>query len=313
LKLGVILIHGIGNESPNWADEKIQKLKEKILEETKALSLQRPPASIDDIACIASAFWKDVFKDSQTELQNLLDEYYESKIKNTSNLGFWSRVWLFATREFRKLQNRVISWFVGDIIGYMSGAMAKERVYEDIKKCFVELRRCLESSNDKAQVTFVTHSLGTVIGSDFIYDYFMKNSKKDVDLSDHFLISNIFTIGSPIALFSLKFGGPGAFRKPIHVQAQRGRWLNILDLDDPVAMPLAILNEEYKKAVWADIQVDAGKYGVAHTEYFNKSDTMTIIAKKIAIDWAVLNKHKDETAANALYEKFDHWVQEEAK
>ena len=50
--------------------------------------------------------------------------------------------------------------------------------------------------------------------------------------------------------------------------AGSGRWVNIFDEDDPVGMPLKVLNEAYNKVVHKDVLVNSGVYGISHTNYF---------------------------------------------
>ena len=108
-------------------------------------------------------------------------------------------------------------------------------------------------------VTFISHSLGTVIASNNIFDKMDVHRKAGINcMYERFVLSNMFTVGSPIALFSMKFDGPESFNRPIEVEAANGRWVNFLDKDDPFAMPLRLLNTSYSNAVFSDQQVDSG-------------------------------------------------------
>ncbi|MGE5279388.1 MAG: hypothetical protein ACM3L6_01415, partial [Deltaproteobacteria bacterium] len=120
-------------------------------------------------------------------------------------------------------------------------------------------------------------SLGTVIASDFIWDCQFKGLMKP------FALGNVFTMGSPIALFALRYGAE-LFNQPIEVKAP-GRWVNILDADDPIAYPLKPLNKEYDHAVLADREVSVGPLGVAHTRYWNAPVVHALIGRKLALDW----------------------------
>ena len=55
-------------------------------------------------------------------------------------------------------------------------------------------------------------------------------------------------------------------------------------------MPLKPLNAAYDRAVWKDAHVDSGPYLLAHAGYFSKSGTLTIIGRKLALDWLALNR-----------------------
>ena len=59
------------------------------------------------------------------------------------------------------------------------------------------------------------------------------------------------------------------------------------------------------EAVFLDVKVDAGIYGLSHTEYFKKKETLTIVSRKLAIDWIALNQKKNEVEITSLYTDFD--------
>ncbi len=71
---------------------------------------------------------------------------------------------------------------------------------------------------------FVAHSLGTVITSDYIYeqDSLESNVSGPKVTKDQFILSNLFTVGSPISLFSLRFGGPEMFQAQFQLKAPPG-------------------------------------------------------------------------------------------
>ena len=93
------------------------------------------------------------------------------------------------------------------------------------------------------------------------------------------------------------------------VETREGRWLNIFDDDDPVGMKLRGLNKAYAEAVHQDVQVDAGPYGVSHTEYFNKQAVLDLIANKLAIDWLRLNDIGPQESHTKRLAEFDERLQ----
>jgi hypothetical protein len=162
-----------------------------------------------------------------------------------------------------------------DIIGYLNPEI-KARIQLRIKD---ELKII---NGDQESVTFISHSLGTVIASDFIWD---RQDKKDFG---NFQLGNFFTMGSPIALFALRWGAE-LFNKPIRIDAP-GAWINILDKDDPIAYPLKGLNKEYNAAVREDKEVDTGLVGISHVKYWKNKEVHQTIARKLAEDWVRGNK-----------------------
>jgi hypothetical protein len=73
------------------------------------------------------------------------------------------------------------------------------------------------------------------------------------------------------------------------METERGRWINLFDRDDPVGMPLRPLNPAYRKAVFRDVDVQAGLYLVSHLRYFTHSKVLELIAHKLALDWIACN------------------------
>jgi hypothetical protein len=128
----------------------------------------------------------------------------------------------------------------------------------------------------KAPLTIVAHSLGTVVSSDFVWDRTKPRKNRTTPFHPRLTFMNFFTLGSPLALFSLQHGGPEAFSQPIHVEHPDGRWINIRDRDDPVGMPLKSLNAEYHAAVHHDGEVDTGDYLLSHMGCFKNGSCPTL-------------------------------------
>lgn len=112
-------------------------------------------------------------------------------------------------------------------------------------------------------------------------------------------------MGSPLPLFSLQFGGPEVFNKPIAIQDSLGRWVNIYDKNDPIAYPLKLLNEAYNRVVLKDQEVHAGMFGIAHLKYWTNQSVHLIIARKLALDWLRFNNALDKSRLDGLYAKYD--------
>ena len=99
------------------------------------------------------------------------------------------------------------------------------------------------------------------------------------------------------------------FTSPISVESPTGRWVNIFDEDDPVGMPLKVLNEAYDKVVLKDVLVNSGVYGISHTKYFKRSSkVLDIICQKLAIDWIALNQKLPQGEIERLYAEYDRTV-----
>lgn len=302
MKLAVILVHGIGPTKENWAIDIIKELKDKTVSQISKILTDTKTPDIDEILEIRSVYWKDVFKKREDDLNKILDQQIEVLNVSPSLVGNIAKI---VRRKIFEAQNEIATDFIGDIIVY-GNPTAQKDIYGKISQTLDNAAQKIASSNSKTPLTIIAHSLGTVIASDFIYDLHKeRQAKGETGFDSRFCLYNLFTVGSPIALFSLRFGDPATFNKPIHVEDEKGRWLNIYDTDDPVGMPLRPLNNAYANAVFKDVKVDAGIYGLSHTSYFNHSKTLDMISCKLAIDCAALNKKLSQEKIDNLYRQYD--------
>lgn len=299
MKIGVLLVHGIGGQTKDWANDIITDLNTRTFSILKNVLGEDGPSNCEEILIVKSVHWQDVLHESQHKLREILEILGDKSKKNLiGKIGRWLR------KKVRLFQSRIISEYIGDIIGYLNEdtkRLIQGKVTNGIEELLNEMKVC----NGKTPITIVSHSLGTVISSDYIYD--LRN--KDVvpkEIQEKVNIDNFFTIGSPIALFALKHGDVNSFNTPINVENKRGRWINIYDEDDPVGMPLKSLNEEYKKAVLKDVHVNAGFYGVSHTKYFLQAETLDIVCNKLTLDWIIYNKKLNKEKIDNFIKKYDN-------
>lgn len=304
MKLAVVLIHGIGNSRRGWASKIIPAIENRLKSKLKNILGEQPPG-IHEIAIISHAYWEGIFRDRERKLE----EKFNGFPKPVKAGGpWWDRLLRRIWRLFKRFQNEIITGFIGDIIGYLHKD-AQKAVYHKISDT---LKACHSRMGvEKAPLTFVAHSLGTVITSDYIYE--QNNPGSDTSgpkiMKDSFTLQNLFTVGSPLALFSLRFGGPEMFTKPVSVETPSGRWVNIFDEDDPVGMPLKVLNDAYDKVVHRDVFVNSGVYGISHANYFKRSSrVLDIICQKLAIDWIALNQKLPQEQIDKLYQEYDRTV-----
>ncbi len=280
-KIYVLIVHGIGRPLPGYAAPLMQGLREKF---NFFLQTQlKSKADFSNELDMREVIWDGVLAENQAKLAGLLKKGFNDNQAH----GFRSvltKVFSFVTRPLLKLRTDFAAEAIGDIIGYKNS-----EAYPRIQQCFVDvIDRILPLSinpADKQHLTVIAHSLGTVISSDFIYD----RQKKFGQVHENFAFCNLFTLGSPLALFALQYGIE-LFKSPIRLEDSSGQWINIFDLDDPVAYPLKNLNKAYNQAVSADQEVNTGGFGISHTRYFENSNVQELIAKKLAQDWLILNE-----------------------
>ncbi|GEM_PF-1011752 len=315
MKLAVVLVHGIGNTRKDWADKIIPAVQSRLKSKLRNILGSQAPVAIDDVAVISYVYWEGVFNDRENKLKEALSGF-PKPVK--AGGPWWDRllkwirgifVWIWRIFK-RKIQNEVISNYIGDIVGYLHKD-AQKAVYSKVSDVLGGCASRIGTVQTKIPLTFIAHSLGTVITSDYIYE--QNNPASDTSrtkiMKERFVLNNLFTVGSPISLFSLRFGGPEMFTSPVSVESPSGRWVNIFDEDDPVGMPLKVLNEAYNKVVHKDVLVNSGVYGISHTNYFKRSSkVLDIICQKLAIDWVALNQKLPQADIERLYAQYDETV-----
>lgn len=307
MKLAVVLVHGIGNTRKDWADKIIPAVQRRLQSKLKKILGPQSPAAMDDVAVISHVYWEGVFNDRENKLKEALDGF-PKPVK--AGGPWWNRLLKRIWRFFKRIQNEVISNYICDIVGYLHSDSQKA-VYSKVSDVLGGCASRIGAAQAKIPLTFIAHSLGTVITSDYIYE--QNNPTSDTSrtkiMKERFVLDNLFTVGSPISLFSLRFGGPEMFTSPVSVESPSGRWVNIFDEDDPVGMPLKVLNEAYNKVVHKDVLVNSGVYGISHTNYFKRSSkVLDIICQKLAIDWIALNQKLPQADIERLYAQYDETV-----
>ncbi|MDQ5824586.1 MAG: hypothetical protein M3441_10315 [Chloroflexota bacterium] len=143
-------------------------------------------------------------------------------------------------------------------------------------------------------VTVIAHSLGSVVAFETIYDNVRNNTKWT---AANFKPSNLFTMGSPLALATLdmdrRIGShnppPGSQALPhAEVVLDEGVWYNFLDAQDLIAYPLEVLFQDRFKL--QDIVVQTGANpGKAHTGYWTNNEVIEFIAGRLKLDFQRIN------------------------
>lgn len=193
------------------------------------------------------------------------------------------------------LKTSFATQFIGDIISYND-----DSVWPQINQRITKELDVLNGEPLGVNLTFIAHSLGTVISSDYIRE----RQKEKGKLHEKVILSNFFTMGAPITLFSINYADSSMFKKPVEIEDVYGKWINILDDNDPIAYSIKDLNDDYKNAVFMDKKVEVGPYAVAHIKYWSDKKVHSIIAKKLAIDWLRLNGKRDGAEIKGLYKEY---------
>jgi len=283
-KIAVAIIHGVGKQDPNFADGMAQELKDRFAREMgKKL---KDPAS--DLA-ILPVYWAPVLQGAEEEL--------------------WKRMKRAGELDFTTLRRFLVD-FAADAIAYQP-TPTDRRIYDGIHEKFAEsLNRLAAEAGEKAPLCVIAHSLGSVIASNYFYDLQhpkrpliaarVKKKIGDTPLERGETLTLFYTLGSPIAIWSLRypnFGVPIEVPSPglsKHYPDLAGEWVNYYDEDDVIAYPLKTLNEAYRKVIKADREINAGGLlsswnPVSHLGYWTDNDVTKPIARELARTWRTVN------------------------
>tara|TARA_B100001964_G_scaffold103835_1_gene116052 strand:+ start:41 stop:886 length:846 start_codon:yes stop_codon:yes gene_type:complete len=267
----VVFIHGVGAQKKGYS----KKIKKLITDK------------VDDfISGDAGLIFREVLWAPVTE---------------THQKDLWKRVNKKGDLDLIKLRKFFIS-FGGDFIAYQQSKVGKP-VYDDVnEKVQIEIDSIKkEYPGEKIEFTFVSHSLGTVI----ITNYLHNNSKPKSPKIKKIQATNLFTLGSPLALWTLLWGGAANATKPVQVSRPNGAWINILDDEDIIGYPLKSLNSEYNKAVDKDYVTEIGGLfsmgnPLSHMKYWEDRNVIKPIAYKLKMDYFRIHNGKPYKRAEYL-------------
>jgi len=246
-KTAILVIHGIGDNEPNFADD----FKNLIAQNT---------LNIDNVEVkVFPCYWKDLIRNTEDSLD-----------KQVTNLKY-------------KILRKFMIEFVGDATAYQLSDDNNDfyrAVHGRVNETLEEINEWLE---DDGNLIWVGHSLGTVITSNFIWDaqvpssdgnkYFQASDNAKLALNK---LDSLFTLGSPLLVWSLQ---DNKDFKPVTVN----RWLNIYSKYDVIGYPIKDINDNYRndKNI-TDYELSVGgiisKYSpLCHVDYLCDSTFIDII------------------------------------
>lgn len=293
MKLAVGFIHGIGKQKEGFHVEMASKLAERLAEVCPGIELYAE-----------GIYWADITDRLENKLKSRLAPY-----------GLRWDNWV-------DVRGYMIS-FLGDAIAYQplpheDDSIAHEYIYADIHERFCEkLQSLSDRAGADAPLCLISHSLGSIIASNYIYD--LQNGKlparirgrirrSDSPLAQGHTLTHFFTMGSPIALWTMRyedFGRPIAFPAPILREQglPYGEWANFYDIDDIIAYPLKALSQLYESAVTADVEVKnpgwlANTPLGSHGGYYQSDAVMNRIVASLA-EFYNRSAARGETAAGS--------------
>ncbi|MCI0679739.1 chemotaxis protein [bacterium] len=264
-KITVAIIHGVGKQEPDFAEPTARLLKKYF---------SREVGSAEGLV-IKPVYWEPVVQGAEDLL--------------------WKRVKEGGRIRWRKSRRYAID-YGGDALAYQPTPWDRT-MYDEIHMVFAAALNALaEEAGENAPLCVISHSLGTVIASNYFYDLSQEYSRGRVILSDTMrsrigdtplehgkTFSRFYTMGSPIAVWALRYGVEN-FGAPISIS---GEWVNYYDPDDIIGYPLKTLNDSYNQAVMADVAVNAG--GIlnfwnpsCHSYYWTRLSVIKPIAQSLA-------------------------------
>lgn len=271
-KQAIIYVHGIGEQKPGYS----HKSAEKVQETFSRLLLKKDASIVPPDLVFREVVWAPITSGPQAEL--------------------WKRVNRKHDLDMVKLRKLLIS-FAGDAIAYQKTGVGDE-VYNAIDGKVQSTIDSIKAEypDDELEFTIVAHSLGTIIASNYLYDH-----------ADGITATNLFTLGSPLAVWALRYGDPAAADRPVHVERPNGAWINILDDEDVIGYPLRELNPQYRQAVDMDYVAEIGGLismgnPISHIGYWEDGNAIKPIACKLAIDY--LRIHQGKPYSKPAYLKY---------
>lgn len=276
--LRVIFIHGIAPTVISWDfAARLSKLILKKLVQYNVVPEGASSEEIDQIVTFERVNYSMVGDDAQ---ERLLQAYEQEAEKLYS---FAARLNRMAGLD--KIRRQIIT-SVSDVMVYKSKEWSGE-----IQKMVLDRIEPYIATGDA--VSIIAHSLGSVVAFDTLYASVGHNPKwKDAD----FRPSNLFTMGSPIALFTLDLEREAKHRGSriqdddslVPMVQDDGVWYNFLDAQDVIAYPLETLFKDVFDL--KDIVVQTGTNPrKAHDGYWSNAEVADFIAGRLKLDFQRIN------------------------
>ncbi len=276
-KLGVLVIHGMGEQDSMFADGLITEVSQRL-------------GTVANDVCWESAWWAPVLENAESTILGRLSEGNQL--------------------DFMKLRHFVFH-ALGDAVAYqrVPGGTARTNVYEQIHRVVaVALNRLRTATRAGAPVgakevplVVIAHSLGGHIMSNHIWDLQKQVGPTRAIDPNPFetaqTLAGIVTIGCNIPLFALAYNKMEPIAFPAsdikdcfpdgtapEKLAAAAKWLNLYDPDDVLGYPLKPLSYRYGQIVSEDRAVNVGGMvtswnPASHGEYWSDNEVTKPIAE----------------------------------
>lgn len=262
-ELAVLVIHGMGSQAPDFAEDMIAELIDRISDLVK------------DPEMIA---WKPIY------WANILEGRQREYLRDAKRAG---------DLDYIGLRRFLLSAF-GDASAYQNVKSYKNTTYKKIHKRVGKSIKSLYVTGLQSKpkpLIVMAHSLGGHIMSNYIWDMQQSTNAKISPFERMEKLSGMVTFGCNIPLFTFAYEKVEPIEFPLEKLPQhlkkKAKWLNFYDPDDVLAYPLKAINSDYKKTVTKDIPINVGGVfsswnPLAHGEYWTDNDFTKPVAKFIA-------------------------------
>jgi hypothetical protein len=262
-KLGVLLVHGMGDQSPSFGAKFIADME-------RRLRKLRVPA--DDVVW-GSGYWAGVLNNAQRDLWDRMSR------ENDLDWGPVRRFFLYS---------------FADAVAYRRNEGTNQGTYRAIHQQILAGLRGLQATAGREDLPLIVlaHSLGATIMSDYIWNEQRNNALQvgQTPLERMQTLCGFVTFGCTIPLFSLALPQVEAieFPAPQLPDALRrvARWTNYYDPDDVMGWPLRSLDPSYARVVHSDVAINVG--GVltswspaSHGRYWDDDNFVAPVARQI--------------------------------
>jgi len=278
--IAIAFIHGIGRTEPGYS-----------------ASMQR---------ALARRFASRIGAESPDPRKELIfEEVNWSAALQYREDGLWRRLVPAGPMRYKRLRRFLVD-SAADAIAYQP-APSDRTAYDAVhRQVAASLARLAERAGPRAPLCLIAHSLGTVIASNYVYDLVKRQNSfmcptvrgliNGTPLEHGETLALLFTMGSPIALWSLRyprFGEPLQFPMTAlgrHHPGLEAAWINFYDPDDVIGYALRPLNAGYRAAVTEDRPIDVGSIltrwnPLSHLGYWNDGKVADAIADSLAAAW----------------------------
>jgi hypothetical protein len=261
-KVGIFIIHGMGDPEPGYAEGLIRRLSQRF-------------TGFGDEVEFEACYWAPILQDQQNVT--------------------WRRVQASGEVDAKALRRWVMS-ALGDPASYLSGYFKTGKpVYATVHDCIRSSLQRLAARLDqpeKRPLVVLAHSLGSVMVSNYIWDEQHGRGVGATAFERMETLTGLITYGSNIPLFLPPAPPVECIRFPWSSLSAELRpvaaWENVYDADDILGYPISKIWDINHGTAITDIKINAGVWPISqlpftHTAYAQDDDLLDVIEKRVRL------------------------------